>query len=57
MKKTAVITVSLLIDTGASDGWRSYRQSLTSSLWPGVALEAEFLGEAESNIEFEQVFG
>jgi hypothetical protein len=53
----SAFTVSSLIDKGASDRWRSYRPSLTSSLGPGVALEAEFLGEAESNIEFEQVFG
>jgi hypothetical protein len=52
----SVLTVSLLVDTGASDVWRSYWPSLTSSLRPGFLLGAEFLGEAESNTEFEQVF-
>jgi hypothetical protein len=52
----SALTVSFLRDTGASDRWRSYRPSLTSSLRPGVVLVAEFLGEAESNTEFEQVF-
>jgi len=44
-----VLTASFHIDTGASDRWRSYRPSLTSSLRPGVVLVAEFLGEAEGN--------
>ncbi len=52
----SVLTASFHIDTGASDRWRSYRPSLTSSLRPGVVLIAEFLGEAESSTEFEQVF-
>jgi hypothetical protein len=52
----SALTVSFLRDTGASDRWRSYRPSLTSSLRPGVVLVAEFLGEAESNTQFEQVF-
>jgi hypothetical protein len=48
--------VTLLVDNGASDVWRSYRPSLTSSHRPRVVLGAEFLGEAESNTEFEQMF-
>jgi hypothetical protein len=52
----SVLTVSFSLGNSASDRWRSYRPSLTSSLGPGVALGAEFLGEAESNIEFEQMF-
>jgi hypothetical protein len=51
-----VLTFSFPIETGASDRWRSYWPSLTSSLRPGVVLGAEFLGEAESNTDFEQVF-
>ena len=51
-----MLTVSFSFDTGASSWWRSYSPSLTSSLELGVALGTEFLGEAQSSTDFEQVF-
>ena len=42
----SVLTVSLLVDTGASDVWRSYWPSLTSSRWAGgYCLGRSFWGK------------
>jgi hypothetical protein len=40
-----VLTVTLLVDTGASDVWRSYWASLTYSPGPGVGRWGLRLGE------------
>jgi hypothetical protein len=42
----SVLTVTLLIDNGASDVWRSYWPSLTSSRWAGgYCLGRSFRGK------------
>ena len=40
----SALTVSFLVDNGASDRWRSYRPSLTSWLGPGVAAGGGVFG-------------